>query len=160
MHHQTITWHCSTLSQLWVRFMFVCTFLAKNLRSGVIFSAINHLYNLGCGLLITSKSIGVSRFYCFSEARVLSIILWKLLLYSEKILRTINFAVFEEFTTALKINFLKLVIESYDSLVDPWNLIHEVYRGEITLKIFALKITCYTVLHIENYYTIQVCFIL
>ena len=42
---------------------------------------------------------------------------------------------------ALKINSLKSYcsIESYGSLVDPRNLIHEMYRGEITLKIFFLK---------------------
>ena len=34
-------------------------------------------------------------------------------------------------------------IEYYGSLVDPRNLICEIYRGEITLKIFSSKITCY-----------------
>ena len=29
--------------------------------------------------------------------------------------------------------------ESYNSLVDPQNLICEIYRGEITSKIFCLK---------------------
>ena len=48
--------------------------------------------------------------------------------YSRKISRTINFAVFEDFTTASKINSLKSYIESYDSLVDPRNLIHEMFR--------------------------------
>ena len=61
--------------------------------------------------------------------------------YSGKISRTINFAVFEDFTTASKINSSKSYysIESYDSLVDPQNLIDEMYRGEITLKIFCLE---------------------
>ena len=50
--------------------------------------------------------------------------------YSWKILRTINFAVFEDSPAALKINSLKYyTTEYYDSLVD---LIHEIYRGEIT----------------------------
>ena len=61
--------------------------------------------------------------------------------YSGKISRTKNFAVVEDFTTASKINALKSYysIESYDSLVDPENLIHEIYCGEITLKIFCLE---------------------
>ena len=50
----------------------------------------------------------------------------------------INFAVFEDFTTALglKINSSKSYysIESYDSLVDPRNLIRKMYRGEIISK--------------------------
>ena len=52
------------------------------------------------------------------------------ILYSGKILRTINFAVFEDFTTASKINSSKSYysIESYDSLVDPRNLIREMFR--------------------------------
>ena len=64
-----------------------------------------------------------------------------LILYGRKILRTINFTVFEDFTTASKINSLKSYysIESYDSLVDPRNLIHEMYCGGITLKIFCLE---------------------
>ena len=54
---------------------------------------------------------------------------------------TINFAVFEDITTALKIYSLKSYYstESYNSLVDPRNLIHEIYHGEITLIIFCLK---------------------
>ena len=57
--------------------------------------------------------------------------------YSWKILRTINFAVFEDFPSALKINSLKYYTTEYnDSLVD---LIHKIYRGEITLKIFSLE---------------------
>ena len=60
--------------------------------------------------------------------------------YSGKISRTKNFAVFEDFTTTSKINFLiSYSIESYDSLVDPRNLICELYRGEITSKFFSLK---------------------
>ena len=61
--------------------------------------------------------------------------------YIGKILRTINFTVFEDFSTALKINSLKSYysIESYDNLVDPQNLICEICRGEITSKIFCLK---------------------
>ena len=56
-------------------------------------------------------------------------------------MRTINFAVFEDFTTASKINSLKSYysIESYDSLVDPRNLIREIYNGEITSKFFCLE---------------------
>ena len=50
---------------------------------------------------------------------------------------TINFAVFEDFTTVLKVSSLKS--ESYDSLVDPRNLICEIYRGETTSKIFCLE---------------------
>ena len=57
--------------------------------------------------------------------------------YSWKILRTINFAVFEDFPAALKINSLKYyTTEYYDSLVD---LIHKIYHGEITSKIFSLE---------------------
>ena len=61
--------------------------------------------------------------------------------YSGKTLRIINFAVLDDFTTASKINSLKSYYstESYDSLVDPHNLICEMYRGEITSKIFCLK---------------------
>ena len=61
--------------------------------------------------------------------------------YSRKISRTINFAVFEDFTTTSKINTSKSYnsIESYDSLVDPRNLIRETYHGEITSKILSLK---------------------
>ena len=67
--------------------------------------------------------------------------------YSGKNSRIINFAVFEDLTTASKINSSKSYysIESYDSLVDPQNLIREIYRGEITLKFSASKITRYTV---------------
>ena len=63
------------------------------------------------------------------------------LLYGGKILRTINFAVFEDFIAALKINSLKSyhTTEYYDSLVDPRNLICEMYCGEITSKIFSLE---------------------
>ena len=60
---------------------------------------------------------GITAFYS-----VLQGILQKLMIpYSEKILWTINFAVFEDFTTASKINSSKYYysIESYDSLVDP-----------------------------------------
>ena len=48
-------------------------------------------------------------------------------------LRTINFTVFKDLTTASKINSLKSYynIESYDSLVDFQNLICKVYHGEI-----------------------------
>ena len=55
--------------------------------------------------------------------------------------RTINFAVFEEFTTNSKMNSSKSYysIESYDSLVDPQNLIHEMYCGEIPSKTFRLE---------------------
>ena len=64
----------------------------------------------------------------------------KIIPYSGKISRTINFAVFEDFTTTSKINSSKSYsIESYDSLVDPQNLIREMYRGEITSKIFSLE---------------------
>ena len=61
--------------------------------------------------------------------------------YSGKFLRTINFAVFEDFATASNINSSKSYysIESYGSLVDPRNLIREIYRGEITSKIFFLE---------------------
>ena len=61
--------------------------------------------------------------------------------YSGKILRTINFIVFEDFTTSSKINSSKSYysIESYDSLVDPGNLICKMYHGEITSKIFCLE---------------------
>ena len=73
-------------------------------------------------------------------------------------MRTINFAVFEDFTTASKINSLKSYysIESYDSLVDPQNLICEmyiyiyiyiyIYHGEIANleKFSASKITRYS----------------
>ena len=43
-----------------------------------------------------------------------------MILYGGKILGTKDFAVYEDFTTALKINSLKSYysIESYDSLVD------------------------------------------
>ena len=56
-------------------------------------------------------------------------------------MRIINFAVFEDFTLASKISCSKSYYstESYDSPVDPWNLICEIYRGEITSKIFCLK---------------------
>ena len=61
------------------------------------------------------------------------------MLYSGKFLRTINFTAFEDFTAALKINFLKSFysIECYDSLVDSQNLICEIYHGKMTLKIFC-----------------------
>ena len=61
--------------------------------------------------------------------------------YSGKISKTINFAVFEDFTTALKINSSKSYysIESYDSLVDPRNLIREIFQYRWTLKIISLK---------------------
>ena len=57
--------------------------------------------------------------------------------YSRKISRIINFVVFKDFTTASKINSSKsyYIIGSYDSLVDPQNLIHNMYCGEITSKI-------------------------
>ena len=59
--------------------------------------------------------------------------------YSRKISRTINFAVFEDFTAASKINSSKFyyTTEYYDNLVDPQNLIREIYCGEITSKIFS-----------------------
>ena len=55
-------------------------------------------------------------------------------------MRTINFAVFENFTTASKINSSKSYysIESYDSLVDPQNFTCEIYHGEIISKIFYI----------------------
>ena len=57
--------------------------------------------------------------------------------YSLKILRTMNFAVFEHFPAALKINSLKhYTTEYYDSLVD---LIHKIYHGEISSRIFSLE---------------------
>ena len=58
-----------------------------------------------------------------------------------KFSKTINFAVFEDFATASKIKSSKSYysIESYGSLVDPRNLIHKMYHGEITSKIFFLK---------------------
>ena len=61
--------------------------------------------------------------------------------YSGKFLRKINLAVFEDFATASKINSSKSYysIESYDSLVDSRNLIHKMYHGKITSKIFFLK---------------------
>ena len=61
--------------------------------------------------------------------------------YSGKFLRTINFIVFEDFTITLTINSSKSYdgIESYGSLVDPRNLICEIYRGETTSKIFCLE---------------------
>ena len=61
--------------------------------------------------------------------------------YSGKLSRTIIFTVFKDFTTTLKINSSKSYysIESYDSLVDLRNLIHEIYCGEITLKIFCFE---------------------
>ena len=54
---------------------------------------------------------------------------------------TINFAVFEDFATASKINSSKsyYCIESYGSLVDLRNLIRKMYRREITSRIFFLK---------------------
>ena len=50
--------------------------------------------------------------------------------YSGKILSTINFAVFEGFAAASKINFSKsyYATEYYDSLVDPQKLIREIYH--------------------------------
>ena len=73
------------------------------------------------------------------------------ILYRGKILRTINFFVFEDFTTALKINPSKSYYSTvcYDSLVNPQNLIRKIYHGEITSKIFFL----------ENYplYDINIC---
>ena len=44
----------------------------------------------------------------------------------------------ENFATALKMNSSKSYysIESYGSLADPRNLIHKMYRGEITLENF------------------------
>ena len=64
------------------------------------------------------------------------------ILYRGKFLRTINFIVFEDFASATKINSSKSYysIESYGSLVDPRNLICDMYRKEI-----MSKITCYTV---------------
>ena len=61
--------------------------------------------------------------------------------YSGKISRTINFTVFEDFTITSKINSSKshYSIESYDSLVDPRNLIREICRGEITSKVLCLE---------------------
>ena len=61
--------------------------------------------------------------------------------YSGKILRAINFAVFKDFTAALKINSSKSchTTEYYDNLVDPQNLICESYCGEIISKISSLK---------------------
>ena len=58
-----------------------------------------------------------------------------------KFWRTINFAIFKDFATASKINSLKSYdsIESCDSLVDPLNLIREMYCGEITSKMFFLE---------------------
>ena len=60
---------------------------------------------------------------------------------SRKILRAINFAVFEDFTAISKINSSKsyYTTDSYDSLADSQNLIHEIYHGEITLKIFSIE---------------------
>ena len=77
--------------------------------------------------------------------------------YSGKISRTINFTVFEDFTITSKINSSKshYSIESYDSLVDPRNLIREICRGEITSKVYASKITRCTVYHtcgVEEYW--------
>ena len=61
--------------------------------------------------------------------------------YSGKFLRTINFTVFEDFTSASKINSSKSYysIESYGSLVDPRNLIRKMFCLEISLKIFFLE---------------------
>ena len=73
--------------------------------------------------------------------------------YSGKFLRTINFAVFEDFATASKINSSKsyFSIESFGSLVDPRNLIREMYRGEITSKIFFLKNYPLYGMHVRTY---------
>ena len=67
--------------------------------------------------------------------------------YSGNFSRTINFAVFEDFATASKINSSKSYcsIESFGSLVVSRILIREMYHGEITLKISSSKITHYTV---------------
>ena len=64
--------------------------------------------------------------------------------YSGKISRTINFAVFKDFTTTSKINSSKSYysIESYESIADPRNLIREMYRGEITSK-SSIRYTVY-----------------
>ena len=56
--------------------------------------------------------------------------------YSGKLSRTINFAVFKDFSTTSKI---VIFIEFYESLVDPRNLIPKIYCGGITSKIFNLK---------------------
>ena len=55
--------------------------------------------------------------------------------YSGKILRTINFPVLEDFTTASKINSSKSS-KSYSSIESS---ICEIYCGGITLKIFCLE---------------------
>ena len=101
--------------------------------------------------------LGKNRVFC-----EIQIIPENILLYSRKFSRTLNFAVFEDFTTALKINSSKSYysIESFDSLVDPQNLICEIYHEEITSKVSALKITRYmvcfysaTVSHVPGYHT-------
>ena len=58
--------------------------------------------------------------------------------YSGKILRTINFTVFKDFTAASKINSSKsfCITECYGNLVDPRNLSRKIYCGQITSKIF------------------------
>ena len=61
--------------------------------------------------------------------------------YSGKFSRTINFTVFEDFALALKIISSKSYysIESYGSLIDPQNLIREMFCEEISSKTFFLE---------------------
>ena len=84
--------------------------------------------------------------YVLQIFTVFAILIYLYRIVRGKFLRTINFAVFENFPTASIINSSKSYysIESYDSLVDPRNLIREMYCGEITSKFSSSKITRYT----------------
>ena len=62
--------------------------------------------------------------------------------YSGNLSRTINFAIFMDFTATLKINLQKsyyIVYKCNDSLVDPRNLICKMYHSAVTSKIFSLE---------------------